>query len=157
MLKIRNSFKIKGFVRVCLVVVIAIELIEILLALWKYFYDLVILGYSTSSYKTEGNILVRLINFFEIGIGSTIRDYIVNLCIPLALYFMLRDRDREVLYGENELHDLTDAVKEGIIEGVEEVSHNDNASSNTKQDEESDSEKKNKDTLNKDDFFEPLG
>lgn len=126
MLAFKNSLMLKKIIRSFLVIVIAIELIIITLALWNYFYELVWQGISTTSYKTEKNTFVRILNFFEIGIGAVIREHIIILCVPMVTYMLLRDRDRELLYSEEQMTEVTEAVKEGIIEGVEEVSHHDN-------------------------------
>lgn len=114
MIKIKNSFAIKKWVRILLIAVIFVQLTLVFIQLWEYFFKLVIQGISTSSFKTESNILVRLLNYFEVGVGSIIREYVVNICIPALLFVFLRDRDREI---------MLEAVKEGVIEGVEEIQH----------------------------------
>lgn len=119
MLKIKHNFAIKKWIRILLISVIFIQLVLVSIQLWEYFYKLVIQGISTSSFKPEGNFFVRLLNFFEIGIGSLIKEYIVNICIPALLFVFLRDRDRDFIDGT----EMTEAIKEGFIEGANEIAH----------------------------------
>lgn len=117
MIKLKNSLQIKKFLRIALIVVIIIQLILVTIQLYEYLNKLVFLGVSTSTASTEGNYFIRFLNFFEIGVGSLIKENVLNICLPLLVYVLLRDRDREILYGE----EITEAVKEGVIEGVDEV------------------------------------
>lgn len=121
MIKLQNSLQIKKFLRIALVIIIFLQIILSFVALFEYFNALVIQGISTSTTKTEPNNFIRLYNFFEIGIASVIKENIVNICLPLLVYVLLRDRDREILFGEEQYDEITEAVKEGVIEGVDEA------------------------------------
>lgn len=118
MIKLKNSLQIKSFLRFMLILVILIQIVNASITLWDFFHKLVIEGMSTSSNTTETNFVVRILNFFQYGIGSVIKAYVLNICIPLLVYILLRDRDRDLLFGEDEL----DAIKEGVFEGVDEAS-----------------------------------
>lgn len=170
MIKINNSLKIKRIIRAFLAFVITLELILITIELSEYFLKIVIEGISTSTWKSENSIFVRLFNFLKVGVDSVIKEWVVTLCVPLATYFLLRDRDRDILYGEEQLHDVTEAVKEGIIEGVEESNHsiknynsvsdnNNNDSKEINQDlkKEQEIEKEQNSQNDEDDFFATFG
>lgn len=133
MIKLKNSLQIKKFLRIALIAIIVIQLILVTIQLYEYFHKLVLIGASTTTAASEGNYVIRFLNFFEIGVGSLIKENVVNICLPLLVYVLLRDRDREILYGDEQLEEITEAVKEGVIEGVDEVTSETHVKNTTKQ------------------------